>query len=73
MFFETAGASVMKKGVKETASPPMNSIMATAATAWALTLASQETEAEQTGLEEETTRRFMPGDVETWQDDFSVE
>ncbi len=63
----------MKKEVKETASPSMNSIMATAATAWALSLTSKETEAEQTDLEEETTCRFMPGDVETWQDDFSVD
>ncbi len=63
----------MEKEAKESASPPMNSILATAATAWALTLASNETEAQQTDLEEETTCRFMLGDVETWQDDFSVE
>ncbi len=56
----------MKNEAKETASPPLNSILATAATAWALMLSSKEAEAGQSAVEEEHISHHMPGDVQTF-------
>ncbi len=57
----------------EAASPAVNSILATAATAWALTCSRREAEVEQANLEDDGISRDTNDDGETGPDFISVD